>query len=107
MVSGFTLNHAGQGRRDSNSQPPVLETGALPIELRPLARPSVSGPPPRLASVARPRRTSLGALFSLIAAAFAAIAVAAALAGGSAWVIAAAAAILALWMGESAYRALR
>jgi hypothetical protein len=57
--------------------------------------------------VARPRRTSLGALFSLIAAAFAAIAVAAALAGGSAWVIAAAAAILALWMGESAYRALR
>lgn len=24
-----------QGRRDSNSQHPVLETGALPIELRP------------------------------------------------------------------------
>ena len=24
-----------QGRRESNSQPPVLETGALPIELRP------------------------------------------------------------------------
>ncbi len=24
-----------QGRRDSNSQPPVLETGALPIELHP------------------------------------------------------------------------
>ncbi len=24
-----------QGRRDSNPQPPVLETGALPIELRP------------------------------------------------------------------------
>src|SRR3954468_10788594 len=25
----------GQGRRDSNSQPPVLETGALPIAPRP------------------------------------------------------------------------
>jgi hypothetical protein len=24
-----------QGRRESNSQPPVLETGALPIELHP------------------------------------------------------------------------
>jgi hypothetical protein len=57
--------------------------------------------------VARPPRRSLGALFSLIAAAFAGIAVAAALAGGRAWVIAAAAAVLALWMAESAYRALR
>src|SRR5690606_33632464 len=28
-----------QGRRDSNPQPPVLETGALPIELLPLAMP--------------------------------------------------------------------
>jgi hypothetical protein len=27
----------GQGRQDSNLQPPVLETGALPIELRPYA----------------------------------------------------------------------
>ena len=26
-----------QGRRDSNPQPPVLETGALPVELRPFA----------------------------------------------------------------------
>ena len=25
----------GQGRQDSNLQPPVLETGALPVELRP------------------------------------------------------------------------
>jgi len=24
-----------QGRQDSNLQPPVLETGALPVELRP------------------------------------------------------------------------
>ncbi len=29
----FALNT--QGRQDSNLQPPVLETGALPIELRP------------------------------------------------------------------------
>lgn len=57
--------------------------------------------------MARARRPSLGVLFGLIAAGFAAIAVAAALAGGRAWVIAVAAALLALWMGESAYRALR
>src|SRR4249919_2413120 len=32
-----------QGRQDSNLQPPVLETGALPIELRPwVARTSVA-----------------------------------------------------------------
>src|SRR5436190_24253168 len=29
------LTNKWQGRWDSNSQPPVLETGALPIELRP------------------------------------------------------------------------
>ena len=29
------LSTAKQGRQDSNLQPPVLETGALPIELRP------------------------------------------------------------------------
>src|SRR5919201_82518 len=29
----------GQGRQDSNLQPPVLETGALPVELRPSVRP--------------------------------------------------------------------
>ena len=32
------MNHAPQGRQDSNLQPPVLETGALPIELRPSVR---------------------------------------------------------------------
>src|SRR5262249_61237253 len=31
----FVLSDAEQGRSDSNAQPPVLETGALPIELRP------------------------------------------------------------------------
>lgn len=29
--------HDSHGRRESNPQPPVLETGALPVELRPLA----------------------------------------------------------------------
>jgi hypothetical protein len=31
LLRGFLL----QGRKDSNLQPPVLETGALPVELRP------------------------------------------------------------------------
>src|SRR5579872_303839 len=42
LVSRFTTHLAGvgggeakQGRRDSNPQPPVLETGALPVELLP------------------------------------------------------------------------
>ena len=34
---------AGQGRRDSNPQPPVLETGALPVELRPFTVPKWLG----------------------------------------------------------------
>jgi hypothetical protein len=53
-----------------------------------------------------PRR-SLGALFALLTAGFLAIAVYAAIAGGAAWVIAAAAAALAAWMGELAFRSLR
>ncbi len=57
--------------------------------------------------MARGSRRSLGVLFTLIAVGFAAIAVAAAVAGGTAWVIAGAAALLALWMGEQALRALR
>src|SRR6476660_1338667 len=37
FVCRFTalLSRVEQGRRDSNPQPPVLETGALPIELLP------------------------------------------------------------------------
>src|SRR2546423_8641357 len=35
---GGRLRTAKQGRQDSNLQPPVLETGALPIELRPSVR---------------------------------------------------------------------
>ena len=52
-----------QGRRDSNPQPPVLETGALPIELRtsgrrsastftsPMARDGIEPPTPRFSVV--------------------------------------------------------
>ena len=57
--------------------------------------------------MARSRRRSLGVLFVLIALGFGGIAVAAAVAGGSAWVIAAAAAGLALWMADLARQALR
>jgi hypothetical protein len=53
------------------------------------------------------QRRPLGALFAVLAAGFAAIAVFAALAGGGAWVIALAGGALAVWMGELAYRTLR
>ena len=53
-----------------------------------------------------PRR-SLGALFALIAAGFAAVGFFAAREGGLAWVIAIAAAVLAGWMAESAFRMFR
>ena len=46
-------------------------------------------------------------LFVILALGFAAIAVFAALAGGGAWVIAVAAAALAVWMGELAYGTFR
>ena len=49
----------------------------------------------------------MGVLFSLIALGFAGVAVAAALAGGLAWVIAVASALLSAWMGEQAFRAFR
>ena len=35
LNKAFAKDDFWQGRRDSNSQHPVLETGALPIELRP------------------------------------------------------------------------
>jgi hypothetical protein len=53
------------------------------------------------------RRRPLGALFLVLAAGFAGVAVYAALSGGAAWVVAVAAGALAVWMGESALRALR
>jgi hypothetical protein len=33
--AGVCPRASKQGRQDSNLQPPVLETGALPVELRP------------------------------------------------------------------------
>jgi hypothetical protein len=86
-----------QGRQDSNLQPPVLETGALPVELRPSAS----------FNIPRVRRRSLAALFAALSAGFLAIGVYAALQGGSAWVIALACAALGAWMGELSYRAFR
>ena len=53
------------------------------------------------------RRRPLGALFAVLAAGFAGVALLAALAGGAAWVVAVAAGVLAVWMGESALRMLR
>jgi hypothetical protein len=51
-------------------------------------------------------RRALGLLFATLAAALGAIAVLSALAGGRAWVIALAAAALALWLGELSRKAL-
>ena len=95
-MRGFRL----QGRQDSNLQPPVLETGALPVELRPSAF-------RRPAHDTGVRRRSLGALFAALSVGFLAIGVYAAAQGGSAWVIALACAALAAWMGELSYRAFR
>jgi hypothetical protein len=53
------------------------------------------------------KRRPLGALFVLLAAGFAGVAVYAALAGGGAWIVAGASAVLSAWMGESAFRMLR
>jgi hypothetical protein len=51
-------------------------------------------------------RRALGVLFAVLAAGLGAIAVASALAGGRAWVLALAAAAVALWMADLARRAL-
>jgi hypothetical protein len=55
--------------------------------------------------MAPPRRRSLGLLFVGIAAVFAALAAYAGSAGQ--WIVTAAAAALALWMGDLAFRSLR
>lgn len=49
----------------------------------------------------------MGALFILLGAAFIFIAVEAARAGDAAWIVAGVSALLAVWMGELAYKALR
>ncbi len=57
--------------------------------------------------MARRKRPALGALFFLLAAGFAGITYKAAVAGDAAWIVAGAAAVLAVWMGELAFRAFR
>ena len=101
----------GQGCRDSNPEPPVLETGALPVELQPFVGRESLPPPPSCLSythrVARRKRPALGALFVLLAAGFGGITYAAAAAGDAAWIVAGAAAVLAVWAAEHAFRAFR
>ena len=81
-----------------------METGALPVELLPwAATANGTGVAGKILPV---HRRALGALFVVLAAGFAAIAVLAALHGGQALVIAVAAAVLALWMASLARRAL-
>jgi hypothetical protein len=53
------------------------------------------------------RRRPLGALFAVLAVGFLSIGLYAADAGGLAWVIAAAAVFIAVWMGELAFKMLR
>jgi hypothetical protein len=53
------------------------------------------------------QRRALGVLFAALAAGLGAIAAYSALSGGRAWVLALAAAALAVWMGSLALRALR
>jgi hypothetical protein len=81
-----------------------LETGALPVELLPWVAPAngTEG----VGKIMGVHRRALGLLFATLAAALGAIAVLSALAGGRAWVIAFAAAALAVWMGELSRRAL-
>ncbi len=96
-----------QGRRDSNPRHSVLETDALPTELRPSAVPAdctpvVDGHP---VAADYDRHVPLAALFSAITLAFLAIAAWTASAGQ--WIIAVCAAALALWMGSFAFTAMR
>jgi hypothetical protein len=72
-----------------------LETGALPIELRPWVAVTEC-------SLVRVQRRWLALLFSLIALSLGGIAVYAAVSGGRAWIVALAAAGLAAWMADLA-----
>ena len=63
--------------------------------------------PPHRATLRCVHRRALGLLFALLAAGLGLIAAFSALEGGSAWVIAAAAAALAVWLGDLARRALQ
>ena len=94
-----------QGQQDSNLRPTVLETAALPTELRPWVAEANGTAAPEWHHLGVQRRL-LGVLFAVLAAGLGLIAVFSALEGGGAWVIALAAAALALWMGDLARRAL-
>jgi hypothetical protein len=99
-----------QGRRDSNPRPTVLETAALPTELRPWVRCGIVASAFRHPFAVKSQRKVLGALFILLACGFAGIAAAALASGATASVrilIAVAAASLAIWLGSLAARALR
>jgi hypothetical protein len=74
-----------------------LETGALPVELRPSARRHCTGV----------RRRPLGALFAVLAVGFLLLGLYAADSGGVGWVIAVPTVLIAVWMGELAFKALR
>jgi hypothetical protein len=43
LLMRISARNGKQGRQDSNLQPPVLETGALPVELRPFGEGIVPG----------------------------------------------------------------
>ena len=88
-----------------NLQPPVLETGALPIELRPWVARGNGTAASEWQHLGVQRRL-LGLLFAVLAVGLGLIAVFSALEGGGAWVIAMAAAALAFWLGDLARRAL-
>jgi hypothetical protein len=87
-----------QGRQDSNLRHLVLETSALPTELRPCAGPIV-------ALLAMSQRRALGLLFLVLALGFVGIGYASA--GAGQWVIAVAAVALGGWMLTMSLRLLR
>ena len=100
----YTVGFTQQGRQDSNLQPPVLETGALPIAPRPWAAEG-SVPRPACDTVSRAmQRYALACLFAAIAVSLALVAVWSALEGGRAWIIALAAGAIGVWMGDLARR---
>lgn len=94
-----------QGRQDSNLRPTVLETAALPTELRPWVAEANGTGAPEWQHHGMQRRL-LGILFAALAAGLALVAVFSALEGGGAWVIALASAALAFWLADLARRAL-
>lgn len=104
IVGRVAVRRTKQGRQDSNLRPTVLETAALPTELRPWA--GANGTASQVAPSHRVQRRLLGLLFATLALSLGLVAIYSALEGGGAWVIALAAAALALWLGDLARRAL-